>query len=421
VHTSRKPRRARALGPNPVNDLRSDLASLRIDRTGPPPPSPLRRGLAVLAGVAALAFIGVKLGRPLAEERFLRVEVGATEVSSISPAQAAVDLTSTGYVVPQVTAKVSSNVVGRVSRSHVKEGQAVKLGELLFEFDGTDQNAQVTAARARVAAASARILTVRAQRAELDVELTRQRRLVDAGAAPKALLEDLTAKASSLDAQVKAAEADVTAASAEADAAQGQLRHLKLVAPIAGTVLTKPAAVGDVANPGLPLLELADFSTLLVEADVTEARLAIVKPGGPCEIALDALPGTRFEGEVVEVGPRLNRAKATATVKVRFKAPPDTLRPEMSARVSFLQKALEPAQLTAAAKSVVPAAAIVERGDSKVVFVLEAGRAKLVRVVLGEALGSGFVLVDGPSPGTRLVKDPPKELEDGQAVKEKAS
>jgi hypothetical protein len=55
------------------------------------------------------------------------------------------------------------------------------------------------------------------------------------------------------------------------------------------------------------------------------------------------------------------------------------------------------------------------------VFVLEGGRAKLVRVVLGEALGTGFVLVDGPAPGTRLVKEPPKELEDGQTVKEKSS
>ncbi len=403
-----------------MTDLRSDLASLRIDRTGPPPPSPLRRGLIVLAAVGTLAFVGVKLGRPLAEERFLRLEVTVTEVSSISPSQAAVDLTSTGYVVPQVTAKVSSDIIGRISRTSVKEGQAVKSGELLFEFDGTDQRAQVATARARVASANARLLTVRAQRAELDVELTRRRRLVDLAAAPKAELDELIAKARSLDAQVTAAEADVTAASTEAESATGQLRHLKLAAPIDGTVLTKPAAVGDVANPGVPLLELADFATLLVEADVTEARLATVKLGGPCEIALDAQPATRFEGEVVEVGPRLNRAKATATVKVRFKAPPETLRPEMSARVSFLQKALDPAQLSAAPKSVVPAAAIVERGDSKVIFVLDSGRAKLVRVVLGEALGTGFVLIDGPAPGTRLVKEPPKELEDGQTVKEKS-
>ena len=55
----------------------------------------------------------------------------------------------------------------------------------------------------------------------------------------------------------------------------------------------------------------------------------------PTEIVLDSMDGQRFRGLVVEVSPRLNRSKATATVKVRFKDAPKELRPEMSARVSF--------------------------------------------------------------------------------------
>jgi HlyD family secretion protein len=213
----------------------------------------------------------------------------------------------------------------------------------------------------------------------------------------------------------------MAASSADSESAKVQLTHLKILAPIDGTVMTKPAAIGDVTNPGIPLLELADFTSLLVEVDVSEGRLAVVKSGGPCEIVLDAIPSERFQGEVVEVGPRLNRSKATATVKVRFKAPPTELRPEMSARVSFLQKPLDEAQLKETAKNVVPAAAVVERAGSKVVYVLEAGKVKLVPVTVGEALGSGFVLKDGPAPGTRVVKDPPKDLADGQSVKEKTS
>lgn len=403
-----------------MTDLRADLASLRIDRTGPTPPNRLLRGVGVVA-VVLVVLVALQSGvRPMLEDRFLRLEVTATEVASISPTQAAVDLTSTGYVVPQVTAKVSANLVARITKSEVKEGQRVESGDTLFEFDGTDLRAQATSARARVTAASARSATVRAQRAELEVELAREQRLVDVGAVPRAPLENLTAKAATLDAQIKAADAEVKAAAADADAAEVQLKHLKLEAPIAGTVMTKPAVVGDVASPGVPLLELADFSTLLVEADVTEARLALVKAGGPCEIALDAVPGKTFEGIVADVGPKLNRAKATATVKVRFAEAPSELRPEMSARVSFLQKALEPGQRAEAPKPVVPASAVVERGEGKVVFVLEGDKVKQVSVVLGEQLGSGFVLKQGPAPGTRLVKEPPKELKDGQSVKEKS-
>jgi HlyD family secretion protein len=404
-----------------MNDLRADLASLKIDRSGPKPPNKLLRALLVLAAVSGIGFAGLRVGRPFVEDKLFQVEVAATEISTLSPSQAAVDLTSTGYVVPQLTAKVSSNVIGRVTRSNAKEGQRVKLGDLLFELDGSAETALVAASRARVGAASARILTFRAQRRELDLEIDRQKKLVEAGAAARAPLEDLQAKAATLDAQIRAAEAEMVASSADTDSAQVQLSHLKIVAPIDGTVMTKPAAIGDVTNPGVPLLELADFTSLLVEADVSEGRLAVVKAGGPCEIVLDAIPSERFQGEVVEVGPRLNRSKATATVKVRFKAPPAELRPEMSARVSFLQKPLDEAQLKETAKNVVPAAAVVERAGGKAVYVLDAGKVKLVPVTLGEALGSGFVLKEGPAPGTRVVKDPPRDLADGQSVKEKTS
>ena len=400
--------------------LKAELASLRIDRSGAQSPNRLLRAAVVLALVGGVGFAGFRYGKPWAESRFLQVEIAATEIGSVSPSQAAVDLTSTGYVIPQLTAKVSSAVVGRVVKSEFKEGQRVKAGDILFELDNVDQAALVNASRARAYAASARVQTVRSQRAELTAEMDRQRQLVEAGAAAKAPLHDLTLRAASLDAQIKAAEADVVAASTEAESANVGMRNLKILAPITGTIMTKPAAIGDVASPGVPLLELADFSSLVIEADVSESRLALVKPGGPCEISLDASASDRFKGEVIEIGPRLNRAKATALVKVRFLTPPDVLRPEMSARVSFLQKPLDDAQLKEVAKVVVPAAAVVERAGGKAVYVLDDGKVKLVPVSLGEALGGGFVLEAGPPPGTRVVKDPPATLVDGQSVKEKS-
>ena len=70
---------------------------------------------------------------------------------------------------------------------------------------------------------------------------------------------------------------------------------------------------GDVVGPALRRWSRSPTSaSLLVETDVPEGRLHLVKKGGPCEIVLDAYPDKRFRGEVVEVSPRLNRAKATA-------------------------------------------------------------------------------------------------------------
>jgi len=121
------------------------------------------------------------------------------------------------------------------------------------------------------------------------------------------------------------------------------------------------------------------------------------------------------------VGPRLNRAKATGTVKVKMEAAPPELRPEMSARVSFLARPLDAAALKAPPKIVVAQAAVFDRAGGKAVWVLDGGKVKLTTVVVGEAVGPGFVLKQGPPPGTRVVKDPPKELSDGKPVKEKTS
>lgn len=405
-----------------MNDrLSADLASLRIDRSGPRPPNKLLRGLLALAVVGALGVAGVKVAEPWITAQVFQVEVSVTEVASISPVQAQIDLTATGYVVPQITAKVGAKVVGRVTRALVREGQSVKAGQVLFDLDAADQAAAIASARARVAAASAKVLTVKAQRAEIEADYKRQKHLSESGAATRALVEDLERKLVSLDAQIRAAEAEVAAAGAEVDSLSTGMRNLTVASPIDGVVMSKPAAVGDITSPGTPMVELADFSTLLVEVDVPEGRLAMAKVGGPCDVALDALPDQRFRGTVAETGPRLNRAKATGLVKVKIENAPPELRPEMSARVSFLSKPIDAAALQAPPKIVVPQAAVIDRAGGKAVWVVDGGKVRLVTVVLGETFGTGFVLKQGPPPGTRIVKDPPNVLSDGKPVKEKTS
>ena len=83
-------------------------------------------------------------------------------------------------------------------------------------------------------------------------------------------------------------------------------------------------------------VEIADFTTLMVETDVPEQRLHQVKMGGPAEIVLDAFPNRRYRGKAVEVTPKVNRAKATVTVKVAFVDENEGVLPDMAARVSFL-------------------------------------------------------------------------------------
>jgi hypothetical protein len=104
---------------------------------------------------------------------------------------------------------------------------------------------------------------------------------------------------------------------------------------------------------------------------------------------------------------------------VKFIDPTDKVLPEMSARVSFLAKALSEEAMKEPPKRVVPESAIAERLGAKVVFVVDQGQVKVMPIQVGGVAPGGFELIDGPPPGTRLVASPAKDLVDGQKIKEK--
>ncbi|MGH7297193.1 MAG: efflux RND transporter periplasmic adaptor subunit, partial [Polyangiaceae bacterium] len=101
--------------------LVSDLASLRIDRQ-----APARSGGKALRWILAIVLLGVlgvvawRAAAPRVEASLFKTEVSLTEIAMVSPAQAQVQLTSTGYVVPQVEVDLSSKIVGRVDKASVE-------------------------------------------------------------------------------------------------------------------------------------------------------------------------------------------------------------------------------------------------------------------------------------------------------------
>ena len=407
------------------DQLSSDLASLKIDRSGASRSSSVPRWLVWVVLLGALGAAAYVFGLPLLQTRVLRAEVRLTEISVQMPGQATVELTSSGYVEPQMVSRVAPKIPGRVAAVHVREGDRVTKGALMLELEHADREAAIDAARMRALAAHARVATARATLAETRQQAKRQRALAQQGVSPTATAEDLEARVTSLEQAVLASEAEVKASDAEVATLRVDLKYMKVMAPIDGTVLNKPPEVGELVGTDIgggrdKVIELADFASLMVETDIPEARLHLVKIGSPAEIALDAFPGKRYRGEAVEISPRVIRAKATVQVKVKFVDAAEDVLPDMAARVSFLAKAIDPEELKAKAKTVVPAAAVTDRNGGKVVFVYEGEAARLRNVTLGERIGSGYELLQGPEAGTRLIADPPADLTDGQQVKEKS-
>lgn len=409
------------------DQLSSDLASLKIDRSAPRPKgkSPIGTIITVLVVLGALG-AGYKLGLPYLESAVFKTEVDVTEVITMSPAQASVELTSTGYVVAQSVSAVSAKVAGKVKAQRVREGSKVKAGDVLLEIDPADHQASIAAAASQAAAARARIQMSKAGLAEVEQQAKRATSLAQEGIGPKGAADDLMARATSLKEQVKASEAEARAQEALVHALRVNLDSYTIVAPISGTVVNKPPEVGEFVGPqpsGVAIdmggVQIADFSTLMVETDVPEQRLSQVKMGGPCEIVLDAFPSKRYRGKATEVTPKVNRTKATVTVKVAFVDDNEGVLPDMSARVSFLSSELDKEAMKAPPKTIVPSTAVVDRQGAKVVFRLEDGVARINPVTLGPAFGTGFEVQSGISSGVKIVNNPPPELADGQKIKER--
>ena len=405
------------------DQLSQDLASLKIDR-GPKARAPRRVPtfvwvLAVLAGLAAVGYFVVL---PRVQSAFLTAEVRTGEVVMVSPDQAQVKLTATGYVVALVYAKVAAKVPGRIAEIFVEEGQQIEKGQKVARLEDVDFKSGLAASRARASAARAKIAIARSTLAETKQQIDRERPLVEKGVSARAQLDDLVARLESLDAQVKSAQAEAAAADAETQSLEVQLGSYIITTPISGTVVDKLVEVGEGVSPGFGtpgVIEVVDLESLVVEVDVPETKLSEVAEGGDAEIVLDADPKTRYKGAVKEIGRRVNRSKATVPVKIRFVDKPKLALPDMAARVSFLAKPIDDKNKNTPPKRVVPANAVVKRGGVDVIFIFEDDEVRMTQVKVGQPFAGGVELDTEIAAGTRVVLNPPSDLTDGKKVKEK--
>lgn len=349
------------------------------------------------------------------------VNVETTTISQAYPSQAYTLLNATGYVVAQRKAAVASKATGRLELLNVREGSQVKAGEILARLESNDVTAQMQQAAAGVNLARANLEQGEAELREALRALNRSSELLAKKFVSPAAHDTVIARHEKAQAALSGYKASIAVAQANLRAAQVAVEQTLIRAPFDGVVLTKNANVGDVITPfssalgsQAAVVTMADMATLEVEADVSEANLAKVKVGQPCEIQLDALPGQRFRGVVQRTVPTVDRAKATVLVKIRFIDVDARVLPEMSAKVAFLEKETPEAERTA--RMVVQPAAVVERDGAAVVFVVKDGKVAQVAVKSGMKIGELVEVVGKVAVGDKVVVRPPEKLRDGSLV-----
>jgi RND family efflux transporter MFP subunit len=396
----------------------AEHSELRIDRNIAPART-YRRGIWLwLAGLALLVVVGA--GWFALQPRTISVQT--TPVVTTYPSQQFEVIHSAGRVVAQRKAAISSKASGRLEWLGVAAGSHVRAGDVIARLNKGDLQAQVEVALANIQAARAAL--ERAQVEELDAafSLKRTRDLIAQKKVSEQTLETAKEQADRAAATVASAKSVLRSAEVSARNSQVAVGYAVIRAPFDGIILSTDANVGDMVTPFSfaadakgAVVNMADSSSLEVETDVSASGLSRVRIGQPCEIALDAVPDTRFRGTVSRIAPTVDRAKTTGVTRIRFDALDSRVLPEMSAKVSFLSQALTAEQQKPLIA--VHPDALAPRDGRTVVFVVRDGKVFEVNVAPGLKVGELTAIAGEVKSGENVVLKPAPDLSAGAQIK----
>ncbi|GAB4236301.1 MAG: efflux RND transporter periplasmic adaptor subunit [Acidobacteriota bacterium] len=374
--------------------MREDLKALRIDKEqrgesdrGGNPWFWLSLVLLLcLGGLAAwIYFSGALNGEegPVVEAADVAGDRPAEPPREVIPPVTREVLVASGYIVAHHTHELASKVSGKVEWIGVEKGDRVEKGQLLVKLEDKEFRAQLAQAEAQLRAAQERLAELEAgsrpeeiERAEAELEraeterelaardLERIRKLYERGIVARQELDNAEARlrraaadvqvaAKNLELlrrgpreeQIRQARAEVEHWKAAVDYAAAMLEATEIRAPVSGTVLRRIAEIGEMVTTSYAggggaqsaTVALADLSDLQVELDISQMDFNRLSPDLECVMVPEAYPDREYRCAIDEISPEANRQKASIQVKVKILEPDEYLRPEMSARVTFLR------------------------------------------------------------------------------------
>lgn len=172
-----------------------------------------------------------------------------------------------------------------------------------------------------------------------------------------------------------------------------------IVSPVSGIVTQKLVVPQQYVAEGQPLVEVADLSTVWVEADVFEQQLAGIRTGQRVTISSPALPGYDLPGTVAFIQPVLSGETRSNRVRIELPNRNLQLKPDMYVSVKFFSEA-PPASLS------VPATAIIDRGEQQFVWVEVApGSFSPRQVKIGARTSDRVEILSGVEAGESVVAE----------------
>ena len=340
-----------------------------------------------------------------------------------------------GVLFPREQANVVPKITAPVQKFYVRRGDHVKQGQLVAVLENRDLVSAATEAKTGIEVAESNLRATEGStipeavvKAKTDLEAARQARdsakkvldsreqlfkegalagrqvdesrlaYVQAQGQYQAAEEHLkTLQGVGKEEQSKTAAAQVQTAKAHYESQEAQVAYSRVVSPIAGVVADRPLNEGDIAAPGMPLMNIMDISRVVARVNVPQGDAPFVKVGQTAMIT--QTDNTEpIEGKVTVVSPSTDPNTTTVQVWVEIENTGERLKPGTTVHASIVTEEHK-------AASVVPAAAILpgEEGGTAVLTVTSDSIAHTRAVKLGIREGNQVEILSGVNPGDEVV------------------
>ncbi|WP_324026223.1 efflux RND transporter periplasmic adaptor subunit [Maribacter sp. BPC-D8] len=321
----------------------------------------------------------------------------AVQTKTVSEDSSSPFLTVSGKIEAAKSANISTRMMGYVDKIYVGVGDKVNKGQLLMSVNNADVSAQLAQVNAGITEAEAAYTNA-------EKDFNRFTALFQENSASQKELDDITAN-------YNMAKARVESAKQMKNGVNAQMGYANIRAPFNGVVTNKFINAGDMANPGMPLMEVESPGSYQVLAMVPESEILAVKNDTEVSVQIKAL-NKSIKGKVTEVSTSSKNTGGQYMVKVILDKTDVQILSGMYATVQF-----PIARKTTSSAVMIPVEAIVKKGQLSGIYTVSQSNTALLRWLrLGRTFGDQVEVLSGLSADEQYIVSAEGKLFNGAKI-----
>jgi membrane fusion protein (multidrug efflux system) len=292
------------------------------------------------------------------------------------------EIEAIGSAVANESAEITSKTVNTVTAIRFAEGQLVRRGAVLVEFDSAQARADLAAAEAALA--------------ESRNNFKRSQDLLTTKALSQSQMDQIEATLKTNEARVAAARA--------------KLEDTIIRAPFDGRMGFRRVSVGSLVNPGTMISTLDDTTVMKLDFTVPQSYMFGIRPGLEITAQIAGVPDRTFTGKVTTLDSRVDPVTRSIVIRAELPNRDGTLKPGMFMTAKIGAPALQ--------ALLIPEGAIVPEQGKTFVFVVKNGVAAKREVTIGRRRPGEVQVTTGLEAGERVVVEGTQKIRDGVQVLE---